>query len=210
MKSHTASLLSAPSPATQNCLPFYYSSGIRVPGQSSLHKSLLPFSTEIWFSRCRLYHPISGASMWSGDSTSRTGGWPSPAIPASKSLELVWKHAILYSLFYPLLVSANPYLIHWRTQTRFSHCLNLNFCQFSTKYKMHTELRAQPQHPHRLHSWAELTLYCNHPHTKFCNSLKLWKLKCMAVLLWPQLHIFPFHDLISDTNHFSFLLDDSL
>lgn len=100
MKSHAASLLSAPSPATQNCLPFYYSSWIRVPGQSSLHKSLLPFSTEIWFSWCRLHHPISGASMWSGDSTSRTGGWPSPAIAASKSPELVWKHAILYSTLY--------------------------------------------------------------------------------------------------------------
>lgn len=97
------------------------------------------------------------------------------------------------SLFYPLLGSANPYLIHWRTQTRFSHCLNLNFCQISTEHKMHTEVRAQPQHPHRLHSWAELSLYCNHPHTKFCNSLTLWKLKCVAVLLWPQLHIFPFH-----------------
>lgn len=50
-------------------------------------------------------------SMWSGYSASRSGGWPSPAflLPSLLLKAPCWYEGCYSSLFYPLLVSANPW-----------------------------------------------------------------------------------------------------
>lgn len=94
----------------------------------------------------------------------------------------------IYSTFYSVLLSSiNPYLIHWRLETWFSFSLNPNFCQFPGKYKIHKELRAQPQHSYLLIPGFLLILF-NYSHAGSCNHLKLSQMKNFnCPTLWPQL-----------------------
>lgn len=123
---------------------------------------------------------------------------------------------ICSTLYSMLLSSINPYLIHWRLETWFSLCLNPTCCQFPGKYKIHTELRAQPQYSYHLNPWnfthSIQLLTCRIFLSFFLgNHLKLFQMKNLNYFEDTFLSTFQFQDLNSGPLHqrdtdFNFLL----